>query len=99
MRRADRQSQIIGGENRSHCNQLSRSALRVSQMRFADFFAHRNDDAFPTDHCAAAESKSDRNSDPKRNELRAWFQFGKETNRSGLFFGIVEFALFIEFAQ
>src|SRR5262245_46069090 len=99
MRRADRQAKIIRGENRPHCDQLSRSALGVREMRFADFFAPRNDDTSPTDHRSAAESKSDRDSDPKRNKLRAWFQLGKESDRSGLFFGIIEFALFIKFAQ
>src|SRR6516164_917263 len=99
MRRANRQAKIIRGENRAHGDQLSRSALRVSEMRFADFFAHRNDDTFPTDHRSAAESKSDRDPDPKRNEFRARLQLGKETNRGSFFLGITEFTLFIEFAQ
>lgn len=51
----DRQSRLIGGENRSHRDEFGRGALHVTEVRFADFFAHRNHDSLPVNHGARAE--------------------------------------------
>ena len=55
MGRTDRETEVVGHHDRAHGHRLSRSALAVGEMVFADFFADCFDDALVADHGAEAE--------------------------------------------
>jgi hypothetical protein len=60
----------VSSSDRAGRYKLGSRALTIGQMRLANLFADRDDDALPPDHRAEPEGNSDRDLDPSGDELR-----------------------------
>ena len=73
---ADRQAEVVGGEDGGHGDQFGAGALRVGQVLFADLFADRDHNALPAHHGAQ----------PRASATATFTQVGDELG------GLVHFA-------